>query len=370
MAAANNSYSAIWLCSYPDGALRVGGRANRSTFALPAPQWLRDVLVTCAGPGVETANLRELGGGYDKNINVDRPVPRLHALLKISNHQCTYYESSLTSWSDECRLLWEYFKSPLNAYSFKVEDIYHCQVVQDVRLKRGFRQGGGGASAVNLGRCVFIPYLGDSLHHIMLQRAALPFHWSCSQSVARQGDDDEGDAVLSSDSDDMIEVDVEEAAAGQPGPPVLQASLCTQVLATWHIDLDAADVPAILLPEPVTFLILAGRWHDVVSVQSATDLGMQQCWGLANPKAACKPRPDCALEDASEYELLRMMLDVGWHWEPWSSAKKIPLALREFPNEYRRGGEKIWRTTGVQLHRNYLMALLRSEDLENAPCFM
>ena len=104
--------------------------------------------------------------------------------------------------------------------------------------------------------------------------------------------------------------------------------------------------------------------------QSATDLGMQQCWGLANPKAACKPRPDCALEDASEYELLRMMLDVGWHWGPWSSAKKIPLALREFPNEYRRGGEKIWRTTGVQLQRTYLLALLRSEDLENAPCFM
>jgi len=98
-------------------------------------------LVAAGGSGTDTVCLRELGGGYNKNIHVARPVPILHALAKISKSGRVAYESCLTTWPDSCRLQWDFLKCPLDAYSLKVEDLWHCQVVEDVRLKEVSERG-------------------------------------------------------------------------------------------------------------------------------------------------------------------------------------------------------------------------------------
>ena len=64
----------------------------------------------------------------------------------------------------------------------------------------------------------------------------------------------------------------------------------------------------------------------------------------------------------TEYELLRLMLDRGWRWEPCVTGNRVTRAMRALPNDYVRGAEKIWRTPGVRMNRNYLLCLLQAEE--------
>jgi len=183
---------------------------------------------------------------------------------------------------------------------------------------------------VNIARPVFLPYLASSIDHISLQRDPLPFDWYCGGSdppVLIRDDDDDGDAVLSSDSEYM-EVDVEEAAIDQPVPPqglAAQASNCTQVLATWQVNMDAADVPAVLLPEPVACLILARQWNDMLSVLSwqkhlrekdviSTLLPSWPAAGTAPWRHIGEHRAPPASQDYSAQECL----DMANHFRRWS----------------------------------------------------
>lgn len=93
-----------------------------------------------------------------------------------------------------------------------------------------------------------------------------------------------------------------------------------------------------------------------------TLLGMQSIstsWLLSDPAPVCGPRA-LPLKECTTYELMRRLLDEGWEWRqlPSRRARKAEDALRCV----KPGGAKIWCTSSVNVSREYLMTLLRSED--------
>ena len=53
-----------------------------------------------------------------------------------------------------------------------------------------------------------------------------------------------------------------------------------------------------------------------VKMTSAGGKRLAAIWSLHDPVEVCKPRTHLALEDATDYELMRMLLDDTWQWEP------------------------------------------------------
>jgi len=120
----------VWLASYLDGALRQRHGENRYYRRLPAVEFFRNRLVEVAGPGADSAGLRQLGGGYDVARDRMRPTPMLRCLLHVSATGALHQESVLTPWDAECNLLRWYFGWPSDAYSVTVGDVKTCVVGQ------------------------------------------------------------------------------------------------------------------------------------------------------------------------------------------------------------------------------------------------
>ena len=81
--------------------------------------------------------------------------------------------------------------------------------------------------------------------------------------------------------------------------------------------------------------------------------------GLHSRKLASQCRPNVALRDATGWELICRLEDAGfeWHRMPSKSADKLAV------EPYTRGGERVWFSTGVQLRREYMHALIKSDDI-------
>ena len=187
-------------------------------------------------------------------------MPKLRALLRVSNADCTYQSTILTHWSEESRLQLQFLQWPLDAYSVKVESIVHCQV-EEIRLKRPHRAHdghGGDACGTEVSRPVFVPCHAGSLARMApLARPAL-FDWQTQNAAAET--EVEGDVEMCSESDDF-HMDIDEGGIALPAG----ATSWQDILREWQLDLEIKQLPIILVPEPIAFLILQGRWHHIVS---------------------------------------------------------------------------------------------------------
>ena len=81
--------------------------------------------------------------------------------------------------------------------------------------------------------------------------------------------------------------------------------------------------------------------------------------GLQSRALASQCRPNVALRDATGWELLCRLEEAGFQWRRLPSQSAAKLALEP----YRSGGERVWFSTAVQLRKEYMHALITSEDL-------
>ena len=63
----------------------------------------------------------------------------------------------------------------------------------------------------------------------------------------------------------------------------------------------------------------------------------QHCWSVKDPKPFFAPTATLALEDASLYQLMRMVDDRGWKWEPWMGPKPATNCYTYLWHIYKEG---------------------------------
>jgi hypothetical protein len=102
-----------------------------------------------------------------------------------------------------------------------------------------------------------------------------------------------------------------------------------------------------------------GRAAYFLTVEGVS--AMQSAHGLADPRPIFAPRPEVALMDKTEFELIKELESAGWSWQEW-----VPVAKRRrgqaLPDAYRDGEPKIWFSTAAVPPPSYMRALLQSEE--------
>ncbi len=71
--------------------------------------------------------------------------------------------------------------------------------------------------------------------------------------------------------------------------------------------------------------------------------------------------PDYALGDMSTYQLTLELGAQSWEWRRWVAPSQRGKHSPAIPDSYSVGDTKVWYT-GVDICKNYLLALLRSQD--------
>lgn len=153
-AAAASPSAAVWLASYPDGAVRMrveAGKGRRPRITVPPVPFLRELLNQHCGDGFDTQALYRLAGG--------RPVASawvpearaiaVTALAKLSSTGCHHEGGPLTEWDEQSRLQLLCYHNPLDAYSVQVEDIKVCVQAGILHHKVSRHEGEGGLSRIS-----------------------------------------------------------------------------------------------------------------------------------------------------------------------------------------------------------------------------
>ena len=103
-----------------------------------------------------------------------------------------------------------------------------------------------------------------------------------------------------------------------------------------------------------------GKSHDDISV-CATPLAVSQlsCFvSLSAPKPMNSLRPDLALADRTNFELILLLSEQEWQWRPLPAKKEDRLAL-----EYKHNQPRLWYTQSETPHKLYMVALLSAADI-------
>ena len=100
--------------------------------------------------------------GVTSAHRVQRSTPfRLCALLEVEPGQC--YNGTLTSWSPECRLMWQYLDMPTDCFSIRIQR--HWPLTDAAMQELSFRQCkpryGAGMTEVSLRHPLFMPTSWD-----------------------------------------------------------------------------------------------------------------------------------------------------------------------------------------------------------------
>ena len=275
-------FMAFWIASYPDGSWRSFSSGDRFFHKLGPDTWFQNRLDACGGPGTAQAHLARLnhlaylGGGPDIVVR---------GLAKVAqSHADDYSRDWRTNFSDEALHLLYYLRgAPADSYSLTVEEfrpsshnellincwthefkkvarrVYDTSAIQDARLKK-----------ISKGDRLFIGDWGGVAGDVPMcchdDIGKWRWHNDCETA-------DDLPGLLSDDSDSDIEMDIEKIEPdGDPmmsdseDHEVLKPSQATarDVLHDWGLPLDANDIPVLLLPEPIAFLIYSGQWRHVV----------------------------------------------------------------------------------------------------------
>ena len=208
--------TALWVASYPDGALRDRKAGRDTAQPLPRSGFLESQLNQVGGGGLARCLLYVKGGGaIVKNqaglrarMGVD---VQLRSLVRISSENGTVHENTLTNWSPECQLQREFHKMPLDAYSVHITSVQNLVSPELMKIARNVRQQRGnlGLTGVKLTIPLFIGHFGGAAGEILLTGSA---SWQWKRSGG-QCESEGGDAILSSSSSALLDVDCEPGIA-------------------------------------------------------------------------------------------------------------------------------------------------------------
>ena len=216
---------AVWLGSFPDGAQRVAATdGHRRRRHLPPVPWMRDLLVQHGGPGFDRQVLHAVGhAGATAGADPEDPVlgrqgTRIDALLVLSSGECPYNAGPLTRWSREAQVQRDFYTYPLDDYELLISGVYVCARSPPHMHHKQIRSLGSGG----LGRI--------SCTHPLFRG-----HWGV------------GDG---SSADDL-----------QLRSLTGHLATARQVLTNLRLaSLEAHELPVVLLPWPLAFLVTKGSW--------------------------------------------------------------------------------------------------------------
>ena len=154
--------SALWLGSYPDGAVRLRTAGRRVRLCLPRdPQMLRQLQAAVRNDAVVQNMLATSGGGYTGG---PQPDVKVECLVAVSATKCLAHSDMLTAWGHSERVQREYLLKPIDCYSLVVEavaclstDAGEMYLTHKLDRKNN-ASGSAGMSRITLGRPLFQPY--------------------------------------------------------------------------------------------------------------------------------------------------------------------------------------------------------------------
>ena len=228
----------------------------------------------------------------------------LRCLLHVSATGALHQESVLTPWDAECNLLRWYFGWPSDAYSATVEDVKTCVVGQPLLQRQLIRNGMHSTIRLNLSQALSFAVL-DLEHETLSDDCNAGWRWlhgavdshlgspvpdllsSDSQSlvddVEQPGACESAEATAAAATDTASEccttvADVEMCGCKETPEssepfvhakaPIEEGVLSEQtvqaVLRSWSIQDAVADIPVLLLPEPIVYLIQHRKWKRLL----------------------------------------------------------------------------------------------------------
>ena len=227
------SFQAVWLASFPDGQvkMKVGqARETIKSLALPGVRWQ---FAQHGGMcGMETHTPWSL---YDVP-KVGRSAP-IMALARLSSEGCDTCHGSLTKWGSEEYAQHLCYHSPLDAYSARVDDVRVCLDLQVMKFKRGRHQNEACMSSISATQ----PLFTGIWEHDVGSGGCNPDE-PPAPDVAGHVQLSQQNGFMHLPSGDTCR---------QPVPSVL----AKRVLATWGVQDDAHELPVLMRPFPVAFLI-------------------------------------------------------------------------------------------------------------------
>ncbi len=115
------------------------------------------------------------------------------------------------------------------------------------------------------------------------------------------------------------------------------------------------------LSESGCAVLLPAGWR--MTAEGATRLHFSLV--LRRPREVLNTLPDVPLEEHSALEMMLRLRADGWQWRKWP---RSPRGLRQESPVYARGGPKVWYTKSHTVSCDYLLALLRAEELFGGGC--
>ena len=205
----------LWLGWFTDGSSRVRpphcgvGRKEVRRY-LETRQWFCDALDRAGGADFHKKVLYQCQPQLILSSKKDDL--KLHGLVQLSTDECVFEDGVLTNWSAEDELQRHYYGLPADAYSLHVQSVRKCTEPVAVHHKLSRAMGSGGLSAIDRNHPLFIAHWGHGgASHVQLGE----------ESVDR-------------------------------------------VLSTWNCDRRPEDIPVLLLPWPIVYLVFNGSWSSIL----------------------------------------------------------------------------------------------------------
>ena len=225
---------AMWLASYPDSGLRHGGRSGREhrRAYLPTDPFTRESLVSACGTDFDKKALgalthRPLDAWQCWGTTKGNGWP-VTALMRLGTGLRN--QGPLTPWNNECRAQLALHGLLPDSYSVTVQAVKQTMCVEPIFWKQGRRQGEGPVAKIS----------GTSsplFKGVWSDRSPASDVALCARgrSIRAQG-------------------------VGEPDRTITVAA----VLRSWGIEVDAADIPILLVPFPLACLIMTRTWTRLV----------------------------------------------------------------------------------------------------------
>ena len=213
-----------WLGSFLDGSSRVkqshpaaGSKRVRRCLE-PAP-WFCDRLQQQGGEGFAQTAL------YNLHSRPPADDLKVCALVKLSSRGCVFDRGSITQWNREAHLQRSYYEFPADGYTLHIENVLSCVTAPAIVHKRSRVCGLGGFGKIDRSHPLFVA------------------HWG-------RGDGD-AEGLQSSAEQVVLNTDAGRQMFAQ------------QVLDASNSGCKAGDLPVILLPWPIAYLVTKGSWSTV-----------------------------------------------------------------------------------------------------------
>ena len=296
--------AALWLASFPDGWVRspYSDKASRPRMVLPPAPALREKLRQAGLDETRLlSTLQNMRWGdsahdtYGTGTTADcKRGPAVTALVKVVPDK---HQSNLVVWDEEVTLQRILYSFPLDCYSLQVTDVRACVTIHTLSHKKGRRIGEGGLAKVTGTQPLFTGHWGvqdadQTFADVDGNKSRPPLDIPLCRSgnpppvgqPLRPSDTVPAVSVLRAWGFPGLNLEITEAsgltsilldkmqhkalflaATASPLPNIRTKKKRFLCSALWTLPTgDPADVPVLVLPWPIVYLVMKRRWSSLL----------------------------------------------------------------------------------------------------------